>query len=209
MNRTDSGYVVHTDSGDFGAAWVINSAGLYADQVARLAGICDYTIYPCRGEYFILDRQIGSDFLIPAYPVPNPKAGGLGIHLTPTVDGNIMIGPSAEYVSAEAEKLADTEALYIKNGALPACLTEVCAGAGIAQVVPQKVCAGKEAVLSFRVKNPVLNPELLVMQKSTILMQKQYRQLLPAVMEQIRIPKELFSEKKGCVEISLKSAVTQ
>ncbi len=124
--------------------------------------------------------------------------------------GNVLhVHDLADSVSAEAEKLADTAALYIKNGALPACLTEVCAGAGIAQVVPQKVCAGKEAVLSFRVKNPVLNPELLVMQKSTILMQKQYRQLLPAVMEQIRIPKELFSEKKGCVEISLKSAVAQ
>lgn len=107
MDRTDSGYVVHTDSGDFGTAWVINSAGLYADQVARMAGICDDTIYPCRGEYFILDRQIGSDFPIPAYPVPNPKAGGLGIHLTPTIDGNVMIGPSAEYLEPTMDSRED------------------------------------------------------------------------------------------------------
>ncbi len=120
MNRTDSGYVVHTDSGDFGAAWVINSAGLYADQVARMAGICDYTIYPCRGEYFILDRQIGSDFLIPAYPVPNPKAGGLGIHLTPTVDGNIMIGPSAEYL----EPIMDSREDYASTRAVMEMLLE-------------------------------------------------------------------------------------
>jgi len=35
---------------------------------------------------------------MPAYPVPNARAGGLGIHLTPTVDGTILIGPSAEYI---------------------------------------------------------------------------------------------------------------
>ena len=107
MDRSENGYVVHTSSGDFEAAWVINSAGLFADQVAGMAGISDYTIYPCRGEYFILDRQAGKDLQIPAYPVPNPKAGGLGIHLTPTVDGNVMIGPSADYLDLDLDHRED------------------------------------------------------------------------------------------------------
>ena len=107
MDRTDSGYLLHTGTGDFKAAWVVNSAGLFADQVARMAGILDYMIYPCRGEYFILDKQAGNNLKIPAYPVPNPKAGGLGVHLTPTVDGNVMIGPSAEYLERDPENRED------------------------------------------------------------------------------------------------------
>lgn len=101
MNRAGSGYILHTRQGDFRAEWVVNSAGIYADVIAKMAGIGDYTIHPCRGEYFILDKNMGEFLQIPAYPVPNPKAGGLGIHLTPTVDGNVMIGPSAEYLEPD------------------------------------------------------------------------------------------------------------
>ena len=35
---------------------------------------------------------------MPVYPAPKPGIGGLGVHLTPTIDGNIIIGPSAEYI---------------------------------------------------------------------------------------------------------------
>lgn len=106
IHRTETGYLLHTKQGDFQAAWIVNSAGLYADEIAKMAGIPDYTIHPCRGEYFILDKNVGEYLKIPAYPVPNPKAGGLGIHLTPTVDGNVMIGPSAEYLDHDREDYA-------------------------------------------------------------------------------------------------------
>ncbi|HML38386.1 MAG TPA: NAD(P)/FAD-dependent oxidoreductase [Bacillota bacterium] len=78
---------------------VINSAGLFADEICRMAGIEDYKIYPCRGEYHILDRKQGKRLSLPIYPIPNEKEGGLGVHLTPAVSGNILIGPSAEYLS--------------------------------------------------------------------------------------------------------------
>lgn len=81
-----------------GADWVINSAGLHSDHVCRMLGINDFVIHPCRGEYHILDKEIGRKLRIPVYPVPNERSGGLGVHLTPTVHGNLMIGPSAEYV---------------------------------------------------------------------------------------------------------------
>jgi glycerol-3-phosphate dehydrogenase len=63
-----------------------------------MLGIDDYTIYPCRGEYFVLDKKCGPMLPLPAYPVPNYKTGGLGIHLTPTTDGNLLVGPSTEYI---------------------------------------------------------------------------------------------------------------
>lgn len=76
---------------------LINSSGLYADEICKMAGINDYQIHPCRGEYHILDKKKSGSLEMPVYPVPNEKEGGLGVHLTPTIDGNLMIGPSAEY----------------------------------------------------------------------------------------------------------------
>ncbi|MDF3000069.1 MAG: NAD(P)/FAD-dependent oxidoreductase [Bacillota bacterium] len=82
----------------YSTAVLINCAGLYADEICKMAGIDQYTIYPCRGEYHILDRKDSSLPIVPIYPIPNEKEGGLGVHLTPTADGNLMIGPSAEYL---------------------------------------------------------------------------------------------------------------
>lgn len=86
------------------AGVLINSAGLYSDEVCRMAGIHDFKIYPCRGEYHILDKKQSKLLKIPIYPIPNEKEGGLGVHLTPTLHGNIMIGPSAEYLTAEQDR---------------------------------------------------------------------------------------------------------
>jgi glycerol-3-phosphate dehydrogenase len=98
INRLPDSYQVITNHGLFEGRWLINCAGLFADKIASMLGIDDYQIYPCRGEYFVLDTRLGHMLPLPVYPVPNIKTGGLGIHLTPTLDGNIMIGPSADYI---------------------------------------------------------------------------------------------------------------
>lgn len=79
------------------AKLLINVAGLFAAAICEMAGIHDYHIYPCRGEYYVLDKRLDGSLRTLIYPTPNPKNPGLGIHLTPTVDGNILIGPSADY----------------------------------------------------------------------------------------------------------------
>jgi len=89
------------------ASIVINAAGLYSDRILSLVETHDRSIHPCRGEYFVLDR-VGEDFLKTAvYPVPPADGRGLGIHLTPTTEGNIIIGPSAEYID-DRDDLATT-----------------------------------------------------------------------------------------------------
>ena len=90
-------FTVRTIAGDYKAKYIVNSAGLYCDRISAMAGVDDYRIYPCRGQYFILDKIADEMLSVPAYPVPKPGIGGLGVHLTPTIDGNIIIGPSAEY----------------------------------------------------------------------------------------------------------------
>ena len=97
------GWQVTAGGKRFTTRYLVNSAGLFSAQVAKLAGVGDYRIYPCRGEYFILD-QIARDVLpLPVYPAPKQGAGGLGVHLTPTVHGNLLIGPSAEYIESPAD----------------------------------------------------------------------------------------------------------
>lgn len=90
-------FLVKTTNEVFKSNYIINSAGLYCDKISAMLGIDKYKIYPCRGQYYILDKISDAVLNIPAYPVPKPGIGGLGVHLTPTIDGNIIIGPSAEY----------------------------------------------------------------------------------------------------------------
>lgn len=100
-NFNGSGFRIITNRGEFISSYIINSAGLYADKIARMAGIKKYHLYPCRGEYHILDRNVSWLINHLVYPVPQAGAGGLGIHLTPTIDGNILIGPSNEYIKSK------------------------------------------------------------------------------------------------------------
>ena len=110
---TDDGEIYHVTAGgeEFESRWVINCAGLGSDKISAMLGIDEYTIYPCKGEYFILDQKVGKLLPLPAYPVPNPKEGGLGIHLTPSVDGNVFVGPSNEYQDDPADYSANQDVM--------------------------------------------------------------------------------------------------
>lgn len=89
--------VTTTNQAHYRSQWVINAAGAHADQIANLIEK-DYPwqIYPVRGEYLILDCDNGNLLQTAVYPVPPKDGRGLGIHLTPTINGNILIGPSAD-----------------------------------------------------------------------------------------------------------------
>jgi len=78
--------------------WVINCAGLYSDKIAGILESSPAKIYPCRGEYYILDKDSKKALSLAVYPVPPKDGSGLGVHLTPTMNGNILLGPSAEYI---------------------------------------------------------------------------------------------------------------
>jgi len=94
--REGDAYRLITPRGTFTARRVVNSAGLFADEVARLAGIETYRVFPYRGEYLITDKDCGLRLGMPVYPVPPRDDPGLGIHVTPTLEGHIILGPSAE-----------------------------------------------------------------------------------------------------------------
>jgi len=94
----NSDFRINTNKGEFTSSYVINSAGLYSDKVAHMVEKDKYRIYPCRGEYYVLDKNASWIINHLIYPVPKAGTGGLGVHFTPTIDKNILIGPSNEYI---------------------------------------------------------------------------------------------------------------
>jgi glycerol-3-phosphate dehydrogenase len=117
-----------TPGGTFAARRVVNSAGLFSDEVASLAGIDDYRIFPYRGEYLITDKDSGLHLGMPVYPVPPRDDPGLGIHVTPTLEGHILLGPSAEPVGDKRD-LASTRDVTARLKAEAARLMPELAGA--------------------------------------------------------------------------------
>ncbi len=78
------------------ARLLVNCAGLQSDRVARLAGARPrLRIVPFRGEYLQLVGEVRERIRVPVYPVPDPRFPFLGVHLTPTVDGRVEVGPNA------------------------------------------------------------------------------------------------------------------
>lgn len=87
-----------TDGTGYEAAFdlVLVCAGLHSDRVARMAGdVAQPQIVPFRGEYHLLRPERRSLVRGLVYPVPDPQLPFLGVHLTPRVDGEVMIGPNA------------------------------------------------------------------------------------------------------------------
>lgn len=90
-----SGDVVKTTQGDISAGYVINSAGLYADRIARDYGFSEkYRILPFKGIYLYSSQPAGA-MRTNIYPVPALDKPFLGVHFTIAVDGKIKIGPTA------------------------------------------------------------------------------------------------------------------
>ena len=75
---------------------VVICAGLHADRLARGVGATDEPrIMPFRGEYHLLRPERRHLVRGLVYPVPDPRYPFLGIHLTPRVDGEVLVGPNA------------------------------------------------------------------------------------------------------------------
>jgi len=95
--REDDAHVqVLTEHGVLTAQHLVACAGLQADRVARMGGLDpDFRIVPFRGEYYELPASRAGLVRHLIYPVPDPDLPFLGVHLSPTIDGRITVGPNA------------------------------------------------------------------------------------------------------------------
>ena len=95
IEEKGEGYEVISDKGErVYADYVINCAGVYSDAVARMVGDDSFAVHPRRGEYMLLDREAGD--LVSHTIFRCPSKMGKGVLVSPTVDGNLLLGPTAE-----------------------------------------------------------------------------------------------------------------
>lgn len=96
VDGSSGGLRIGLGSGEVEARLLLNCAGLQSDRVARLCRVRPpVRIVPFRGEYFRLRPDAGAVVSMPVYPVPDPRLPFLGVHLHPTPDGGIEVGPNA------------------------------------------------------------------------------------------------------------------
>ena len=90
-----------TSRRDFVASCVINAAGVNGDVISKMAGDDSFIIHPRKGEYCLYDRKWGN--MVSRTVFQPPSNMGKGVLVTPTVDGNLLIGPNA--VDTEKEEM--------------------------------------------------------------------------------------------------------
>jgi len=109
LKKQKDGFLIKTSKGNFRSQLVINAAGLNCRKIASMMEEPDFQVYPCRGEYLVLDKKYSSLANSMIYPVPPKELGVLGVHITPTIEGNILLGPSAEFIDDAEDKKTTRE----------------------------------------------------------------------------------------------------
>ncbi len=93
INVTADGFLLETTQGEISAKYVVNAAGIHTDDIARMIGDDSISLVARKGEYYLLDKSFG--FMADHTIFQCPNKMGKGVLVTPTVDGNLLIGPSA------------------------------------------------------------------------------------------------------------------
>lgn len=94
--ETADAITISGPAGSWVTARLVVCAGLQADRMARLAGLpIDLRIVPFRGEYYQLPPHREDLVRTLIYPIPDPELPFLGVHLSPTIDGGLTVGPNA------------------------------------------------------------------------------------------------------------------
>lgn len=87
--------------------YVVNAAGLYADEISKSFGAEEYTIHPRKGEEYLLDRNSAARPEHVIFPMPTEHSKG--VLVIPTVGGTTMIGPTADIVDEKEEDFTSSE----------------------------------------------------------------------------------------------------
>ena len=118
IEKKEGGYVITAESGEtVEAGIVINSAGVYSDKIAAMTGDGDFTVHPRRGEYMVLDKECGGFTQRTVFHTPTKM--GKGILVSPTVDGNLLLGPTATDITDKEDNSTTAEGfaeLFSKTG---------------------------------------------------------------------------------------------
>lgn len=94
IRKCEEGYeILSADGKILTAKIVINAAGIYSDKIAHMIGDETFHVHPRRGEYMLMDKECGGLVKHTVFTVPTKM--GKGILVSPTVDGNLLLGPTS------------------------------------------------------------------------------------------------------------------
>lgn len=99
LTRTEAGWHIVTDQGEFDARYVINAAGVFSEEVQNMVAPAEWHIKPARGEYFLLDK--GEGWRVDHTIFQCPSKVGKGVLVSPTVHGNLIVGPDSSPVEGQ------------------------------------------------------------------------------------------------------------
>jgi len=112
---------------------VINAAGVYSDDIAKMVGDSTFDVHPRKGEYILLDKEAGGTVKHTLFTVPSKM--GKGILVSPTVHGNLILGPTAVDMEDKENKETSKEGLdkviaesarMVKSAAINMSITSFC-----------------------------------------------------------------------------------
>ncbi len=104
--------IIYTNRGDLEYDILINAAGLWADDIAKMCEINGFKIVPYKGDYYSLNEDLVNSMI---YPVPTDEKGALGVHFTKTAYNEIWIGPtSKEHDRKDDYDVYEKRELFVK-----------------------------------------------------------------------------------------------
>ena len=110
IEKTEDGYrVIAADGRALEGGFIVNCAGVYSDKIAAMIGDTSFSVIPRRGEYMLLDKAAGGIITHTVFRCPSKM--GKGILVSPTVDGNLLLGPTAENIEDKSDVRTTAEGL--------------------------------------------------------------------------------------------------
>ncbi|KIR03015.1 Glycerol-3-phosphate dehydrogenase [Lachnospiraceae bacterium TWA4] len=122
VKKQENGYTIVTNNGDVRTKYVVNAAGVYADAIHNMVSENKMKITPRKGEYCLLDKSAGEHVSHTIFALPTKM--GKGILVTPTVHGNLLVGPTATDIDnkegvnttrAGLDEVISKSAITVKN----------------------------------------------------------------------------------------------
>ena len=107
--KNDTVNQVIMNNGKIKTKFIINAAGIFSDDIAKLVGLNTFNIHPRRGEYLIFDKRAAGLVRHTLFPVPSKVSKGIVV--TPTVEGNILLGPNAEDIDDKSDNSTTSKGL--------------------------------------------------------------------------------------------------
>ena len=110
IEKQNGEYVIKSKKGEtVSAKYIVNAAGVFSDKIAKMVGDNSFDVHPRRGEYILLDRECGG--IVKHTIFRTPSKMGKGILVSPTVDGNLLLGPTSVDMEDKDDKSTTPEGL--------------------------------------------------------------------------------------------------